>query len=354
MGATRDNEITVNIWGSAQSVRQTSFGLIAICSDGPSFTGDSYRLYESNSDAQEDSELDSATKSAVATFFAQDPHPRRVLVAKVTYENLGGELTTSLDSLYAATQGSSAEPYAYCVLSRADADVTALGAWALSNSKLAWVQTSSADAKSGTTPNPLDTLQSAANERTAPMWHGTDTDNLDVGWAAKVLAVDLDTKSTVAYDKTVSGISVDDLTATEMSNIEDQGGNTYLPIYGLSVTGPGKCASGMWIDERLIKDWLKARIAESVAQLRVDMSARGEKIPYDNAGLAMIEKAIRSITNKAEQAGHIMEGETVITVPDISDVSDADKVARKATIPVTVTLTGAIKEITIDVGVLAA
>jgi len=352
MGTTWNPDILVNLYGSAQSVKKTSFGLIAVCSAGASYSGKLYEVYEDNTSAQADGDLDSGTKAAVAAFFSQVNHPTKVLVGKVTYESAGGELTTSLDALLAAVNGSEDEPYAYCVMSRAKADQVALAAWATSNSKLAWVQSSDSDILSGTAGNAFETINGTSTSRAAMLYHATDTEYGDVAWSALVHAVDLDQQSTVAYDKTLTGVAVDDITASEKTTVTGYNGNLYLTLKGVGATGEGKVANGDWIDEVMIKDWLVERIEEAIAQLRLDMSARGQKIAYTNAGLGMIESAIRSVTRKGERVGHFAEGETVINTPDISDVSSADITARKATIPVTVTLAGAIKEITINVGVL--
>jgi hypothetical protein len=264
------------------------------------------------------------------------------MVAKVAYATLATDLTA-----VAAAVDPADDFYAVACLDRTAAYQQALAAWALSNNRLAIVQSGDVSGVE------IGVMQTAVNDRCAALYHLV-TEYADMAWGAMGLSADPDVTASVWYDKTLSGITVSPITAAQKATLLGKGANLVLPLMGVSATGPGKLTNGDWIDERISADWLKARIQEAIAQLKLDMSNRNTKIPYTAVGLAMIEAVIRGVTDKGERIGHFVPGATVIATPDMADVSTSDITARTATIPVTVTLSGGISTVTVNVGVLAA
>ncbi len=70
----------------------------------------------------------------------------------------------------------------------------------------------------------------------------------------------------------------------------------------------------------------------------------------------MIEGRIRGVLERGVGIGHFVAGSVIVTVPDIEagEVTPAEITARTATITAQATLTGGIKDITINIGILAA
>ena len=316
---------------------------------GAGFT-ELYRLYESNGDAQQDADLNASAMAAAAAFFSQPRRPKKFGIAKVVYDAGGGELTTALDALLAGFT----DFYGLTCASRLDADQEAIGAWTAANERLSAIQTAAAAVKAGTGGNFFETLSAASNPRAAGFWHATDAEYCDIAMLAAGLGADPDIQTSVWYDKTLVGPAPQDVTAAEKTTILGYNGNLYLTLLGVGATGPGTLFNGDYIDELITEDWLKARIQEALAQLKLDRSNAGSKIPFTNAGLAMIETVLRGVTAKGEvpSVGHLAPGETVITVPDIADVSLVDIAARQATISITGRKAGAIRTIDVNVGVL--
>jgi hypothetical protein len=347
MAANWDFEVTVNVFANAQPVRRRSFGLLMWCTEDVEvgFT-ELYRLYESNSDVQADADLSATTKAAGAAFYSQTVHPRQWGVAKVVHATIN----TSLDTLLAAFNGF----YAVATDSRLQAELELLAAWALANDRLAIIQSSDAAIIAGTALNLFEVLNDANSNRTAGIWADDDAEYQDCGWAAMGLSPDMDTQSSVWYDRILSGFTTADVTVAERTAVTGENGNLLLDFYGVGKTSPGTLFGGGWIDDLVLNDWFKARAEEAIAQLKLDQVAQNSKIPYTNRGLAMIEDRIRGVYSKGVAAGHFAENSLVMDVPDISDVDIADITARTATISATIIRSGAIKDITLNVGILAA
>jgi len=347
--ANFNSDITVTLLSNAPGVATSTFSTHLLLTDQPTFS-EKYREYESNNAVQQDSTLDSAAKAAGAIFFSQQPPGQRLRIGKVTYESAGGELKTSLGDIKAADGGF----YTISCMSRAKANQQAMAEWAASNDRLAFVQSSDSDILSATGGNLFETLKNASNSRACGLYHAADGEYADVAWASHACSIDLDATSGVLYDRQLSGCGIQDanVSDSQKSTILSYNGNIYLTLLSVGATGPGKVFGGDWIDEVMRKDWTKARITEAVAQLKLNLAKRNQKIPYTNHGLAMIAACIRGVTRRAEQIGAFVEGETIINVPDISDVSASDLAARTARIYVTARLTGGIKDFNISVAVL--
>ena len=125
--------------------------------------------------------------------------------------------------------------------------------------------------------------------------------------------------------KTLSGISVDNLTSIESTNLRNKSINTYETIGGVNITREGKVASGEYIDVIRGVDWLESRMEERIYSRFVNLP----KIPYTNAGIAIIEAEVRAQLQEAVTAG-VIDGEQAITVtvPKISEISVTDRANR--------------------------
>lgn len=125
--------------------------------------------------------------------------------------------------------------------------------------------------------------------------------------------------------KSLSGISVDSITGTESTNIRNKNGNTYETIGGVNITREGKMASGEFIDVIRGVDWLESRMEERIFSRFVNLP----KIPYTNAGVAIIEAEVRAQLQEAIEAG-VIDGEQpiIIVSPKVSEVSANDRANR--------------------------
>lgn len=140
---------------------------------------------------------------------------------------------------------------------------------------------------------------------------------------------------TWAYKK-LTGITADDFTTTELTEIETAGLNAYVSCASTEITVTGKTVSGEWIDVIRFRDWLKNQIQTNV----LNLLASNPKVPYTSAGIALVKSAIESALIKGQSQGGIAEteyteNETVygytITMPKMANVLDDDKQNRRLT-----------------------
>lgn len=144
--------------------------------------------------------------------------------------------------------------------------------------------------------------------------------------------------------KTLAGVGADAWTSTQRGTIETAHANHYTTEAAIAITRPGKTFGGQWIDVVIGLAWLEARLQERIFALLVNVG----KIPYTNAGVALIVAEVRAQLKDAENAGVLASGWDV-TAQDVADADPADKAARILRgIEFTATLAGAIHEIEIN------
>ena len=347
MSANWNNLITANLLSAATAVRRQDFGLVCLATTGATFASGVHKIYEGNTEAQADDELDAATKLAAAAFFSQEPSPQKLMIAEATYESVGGELGTALDAALAAH-----EFYGLCIGSRADADLEAADTWALANKKLAFLQTSSADMLTATTPNIGDTLKTAGSGRSVLLYRGDDTEWLDMALISAFLVASPDQFSTTLAHQTAKGYGADTVDSTEKSSATGYYCNLYLDFYGGPAVNKGWLTDGKRADTILAKDWYSARAQEAVAQLLKDKASLKTKVDFTNPGMVELAKEVKGVQARGERIGHFKEDKSTILIPDVSEIAGADIQDRKATMPATVYLTGAVESATLNLAVL--
>lgn len=204
----------------------------------------------------------------------------------------------------------------------------------------------------------ITTLLAALNyNRTAIIYHETTTEHLAAGWASRVLARDIDTRATQWARVHVSGITAGDYTTSERSAIVDT--DSYASYYasqgGSARTFGGTMASGRHIDVQTTIDLTTARLEEGILGVLNRAVDAGGKVPYTNAGVAIIAAEIRAVFARLEAAGHwdafVPDDNTRdwLVVPDVANATSGQRSAR--TLPAfeaTRTLAGAVYNITIN------
>ena len=151
----------------------------------------------------------------------------------------------------------------------------------------------------------------------------------DGGWCGQTLPED---PGTLTWKfQTISGLIATPTTlmdSSEKALAEGKNANVYIKNAGVSHTREGIMASGRFIDVQRGVDWLDARLEEAVFAELINL----QKIPYTNAGLTIIESAMRGILNDAVQKTVInpisdTEAYTIV-IPKVSDIATADRQNR--------------------------
>ncbi len=208
--------------------------------------------------------------------------------------------------------------------------IDAISDFAEANKKLYFAQTQ--DSAVITLSNGADTggsqtiaglLKADTKFRTALIYNAKTDAFADCAWAGVCLPLDPGSE-TWAF-KTLAGVSVSTLTATHRTNALAKYCNIYETIAGVNVTNKGTVSGNEWIDFIRFRDWLEARMSEGIFAAL----AASKKIPYTDAGIAVIEGIVRSWLQAGVAVGGLAaDPAPEVTVPRAADVSSTDKSNR--------------------------
>lgn len=161
------------------------------------------------------------------------------------------------------------------------------------------------------------------------------TEFLDAGYLGRILP--LTPGSYTGMFKTIAGVPVDTLTATQSKNVHDKFANTYEEIGEVNIVLNGYVSTGEFTDIIIFQDWLKARIAENVFGGMVNEL----KIPYTDGGITAVQSLLDQVLKIGQDNGGISPfaydastkpptqiGGYISTVPALADVPTGDKTAR--------------------------
>jgi hypothetical protein len=115
------------------------------------------------------------------------------------------------------------------------------------------------------------------------------------------------------------------------------------------------CRSGANVpfDTVYFLGWLSARIPENVTETLTRAADRGEKVPFNDQGIAIIEAAVRDVFDTAVSADVVEEGYD-LTLPTRAETTFADRVERLLNgATFSAKLTGAIEKVAISGALLA-
>lgn len=205
-----------------------------------------------------------------------------------------------------------------------------------------------ATAEEGTLTNPgagiAAELAAAAYRRTIVLFNrGAIVSYPEAAWLGRM--VPTQPGAATWMFKNLSGVVADDLSDTESSNARNiNNTNTYEFIGGIAITRDGITSSRAYIDIVVGIDWLESRIEERVYQSLVAV----DKVPFTDAGIAVIESALRAQLDEAVSVGLITD-DYQIQVPKAADISLANKAIRLLPdVFFTATLSGAIQKVIIN------
>jgi hypothetical protein len=240
--------------------------------------------------------------------------------------------------------------YALAITSAVEADILSAAGKIEVLKRIFLARSSDADnLDSADTGSILYQLKQLGYDRTFTIYNGdTASYFADAAWLGRQLPT-IPGSSNWAF-KSLTGIIADDLLSSQSSAVFTNNGNTYETFAGQSITRYGKVASGEWIDVIRGSDWLQARLQENLYSTFINV----EKIPYTDAGGDIIENKIREILDEGVENDFIAAdadgaGQYTITIPDVADISSADKLARLFSgVSFTATLAGAVNKIAIS------
>ncbi len=218
------------------------------------------------------------------------------------------------------------------------AETLAAAAWIESEKKLHVVASSDGGIPTSAVDDIATAIKAAAYARTAVGFHPVANQFFDAAWLGARLPLDPGSE-TWAYCRLAGITSVtmnpdqqNKATGTAESNYTDgKGCNIYVTIGGQAATWPGIVGALEFIDKVRGCDALKSDAQVNVYERMVSASSAGSKIPFTDAGIAVIKAALLKTLDKYVEIGFLSPATTYVNAPKAADVSSLDKQARTLT-----------------------
>jgi hypothetical protein len=159
--------------------------------------------------------------------------------------------------------------------------------------------------------------------RTGVASHSAPVEAMDAAEMSQLLAADPPGSFDI-HLKTLATVAVDSPTDSHIVNLKAKRCSFYVRIGGTNNVFGGWTGTS-WLDLVHGLDYYHARMAEEIfGNLREQ-----DKTPMDEGGLATVEAAISKVLDEAvEDRFFLAEPKPVVVMPDLDDISDADKAAR--------------------------
>lgn len=310
--------VNVQISRETTAIDRESFGIaMFVVEDNVFDSGERVRSYSSIAGVAEDfATTDSAYKMALAAF-SQEVRLTRIKIGQKDVSEDWDEALTAISEVDDVWYGLACDTVDA-------AEIVEIAAWVEARTKIYIAKSSDSDVITNSTTDVGSDLQDANYARTALLWHSLATTTYpDCAWLGNCLV--RDPGSQTWKFKTLPAITVDSFTATQKDAMIGKNVNFYERIAGVNITREGTMAEGEYIDVIRGIDWLTARIQERVYERLVN----SPKVPYTNAGIAVIENCVREQLDIAVDRGVIApEPPYTVTVPDVLDTDSADRADR--------------------------
>ncbi len=236
--------------------------------------------------------------------------------------------------------------YALCTLYNSNSLVTAAAAWINAKKKIYVfaVNESEAITKAVGNSDTLDDMYTSAYGRVAGVYHPSPADFCDAAWMGRCLPTDA---GAITWKfKTLQGVSAITMTETHRTNLVNRKANFLRNVAGQNIMQEGTTADGDFIDVQRGIDWLDDDMSKAV----FIALAGADKIPYTDAGVAVVEAEVRASLQRAVARGILASSpEPTVSVPTVASVATVDKTARNLPdVKFSGTLAGAIHKATIS------
>lgn len=262
------------------------------------------------------------------------------------YAAVAATLTVSLGAAVLETN----DWYGLGLYSRLDADITEVSVWTQgltnTNPKLFACQSDDVNILSSAATSDIAYLfQQLARFRTVVSYHALDAEYMDMGWLGGQLPSD---PGSITWGfKQIANVTPDTLSDTQKNAASGKAANTYSTVSSVNITEEGKVSDNPfeWIDVIRGTDWITANMSADLFGLLVTLP----KLPYDTGGLGLVKSTGLAVLSTAQAMGILtIDTAPTFTVPDIADVSAADKSNRVLNgVTFTGVLAGAVQKINV-------
>ena len=323
---SRLNDFIVNITLATIPEKSAPFGKILIVTDG---VDQAYKEYANLTAVLVDFADTTDTYKMAAQLFAQTPAPDGIAV-------LGDSTALPADLTALLTANINQDFTVFYCTNAGDTFITALSAWAEANDRF----------YAATTQNKA--LVKSGIRHAFVMYHSIAGDYL----AEKIVTYMLvrPIGSVVGKFKTLVGTAESVVTDTELATLHTNYLGTYIKDMGVLQTTQAQTQSGEYVDVVLGALWIKLEMEKGLRTLALNVG----KIPYTNAGIAMLISVAETTLKEAAQNGIILIDDNDNPVYEIKsvrreEVAQTDRAARQYnSITWTASLAGAIESAVIS------
>lgn len=202
--------------------------------------------------------------------------------------------------------------------------IQALSNFAAGNNKLYFTSPDMSVANYIVLANKLNT------ERAALIYNDEMDEHADAAWVGK--CAPYDPGSITWKFKSLDGVTVPELTTTQVNALHNAHVNTYVSKLGVEQTSEGmttKMDQSGYIDVVRGQDWVEARMSEAVHELLFKMP----KVPFTNKGIGMVKGTIEAVLQWATTRGIVAKdddghGMFEVSVPDRFETQSIDRANR--------------------------
>ena len=320
------NVVDVQITRQAASITRVGFGTLAFVYDALTAPTARVLQFGSPTEIEASSVLTASAKAALTAMFTGQLVPG---IVKAIYRLVGQvdpEDNESYVEALTAAINVDQDWYSLAIQSRSASDILSVAAWTEARTKLFIAATADVDVLDPLADDDIAS-QLLANlySRTALIYAPTAATSWpDTSWAGGLLPND---PGSITWSfKPVRGVPGSVFTASQIAALEAKRVTRIETIAGLSQTIGGVTSEpGAYIDLIRGVDWLKQSMAEDIfAEL-----VRSPKIPYTNAGIAIIRTAIMARLQLAIQRSVLVDDENLaVFAPDVLDTLPDDRANR--------------------------
>lgn len=262
---------------------------------------------------------------AASDFFAQSPNPGYLKIGRV---DSGEDWDDALDAIVAVDD----VWYMVAITERTIADQEDVADWAETRKKVFAI--GSADANilvGGATSDIAYYVSNADYDRSFVIYHhDAATEYPECAWAGLMLTYDPG-KATWKF-KELTGFEASTLTDAQRTAAKTTKKANVIETYGdRDITAEGTCGSGEFIDVIRFIDWLESDMSTNI----YEALATAPKIPYTDAGVAVVEAEVRASLDDGLAVGGLRadpdayEGQPYrVTTKKVADISAADRANR--------------------------
>lgn len=260
----------------------------------------------------------------------------------IAEDNVDPGIATDLAAILVADS----DWYALHTLYNSEAYVKAAAAWVESNKKIyvfAAVETVALTVAADGTQGLLDDLNALNYARSMGAYYPDPHLMMAAAWMGRCLPLEPGSESWKF--KQLSGVAAVSMTATQRTNLRNRSANSVETVAGLAITFEGMTFDGDFLDVQRGLDWLEDDMAKGV----FGALAGADKIPFTDAGVAVIEAEVRASLQRAVGLQILADDPApTVTVPKVADVSSSNRALRLLPdVKFSGTLAGAIHKVTI-------